>query len=85
VAAALRHVDCPKRREWKRWWNDSSGKLHLLFGCLFGLLKERKDKKERKDERHLVFLMPSRLTNKSHILLLKTTERQFCFAKDSVT
>jgi hypothetical protein len=63
----------------------TSGKLHLLFGCLFGLLKERKDRKERKDERHLVFLMPSRLTNKSHILLLKTTERQFCFAKDSVT
>jgi hypothetical protein len=64
---------------------NASGKPHQLFWCLSGLSKEHKDQKEWKDERHLVFLMPSPVTKISHILLLKDLERQVCFSEDSLT
>src|SRR3981081_3484172 len=54
----------------------TSGKVSVLFSCLSGLSKDKKDQKDKKGQRHFVFRKPSWFTFKDtlpvNIVFLKT-------------
>ena len=57
-----------------------TGKVSVLFLCLFCLFKGKKDKKAKKGQRHLWLLKPSWFTIQVAFYFLKTVKRQISFS-----